>query len=227
MLVAWAGALAFLVSLSYLAYFYVVTLGSTAGDPSRRVDHALVDIGLFFAFALHHSLLARSGAKRLVVRVIPAHLERTFYVWIASALAIALCVFWQPIAGLVYSVDGWWRAPFWTIQITGLLVVVRAARAVSALELAGVHQAARRTAAAGLKVVGPFRVVRHPIYLGWILMVFATPAMTANRLVFAVISTLYLILAIPWEEKSLVADHGDRYREYQRQVRWRLIPGLW
>jgi protein-S-isoprenylcysteine O-methyltransferase Ste14 len=100
-------------------------------------------------------------------------------------------------------------------------------RALRVLELAGVDQASGRIGGSALKVIGPFRWVRHPIYLGWILMVFGTPTMTANRALFAVISTLYLILAIPWEERSLVADHGDRYRDYQRQVRWRLLPGVW
>lgn len=227
MLVAWGGAIAFFVSLCYLVYFYVVTLGTTAGDPSQRLPHALIDVALFSGFALHHSLLARAGAKRVVTRVVPAHLERTLYVWIASLLAIAMCVLWQPVAGLFYAVDGWLRVPFWMIQAAGVLVVARAARAVSALDLAGVHQAARHTSATTLKIVGPFRVVRHPMYLGWVLMVFGTPTMTANRLTFAVVSTAYLILAIPWEEKSLVADHGDQYREYQHLVRWRLIPGVW
>jgi protein-S-isoprenylcysteine O-methyltransferase Ste14 len=98
---------------------------------------------------------------------------------------------------------------------------------IDPLELAGIRQATGQVAAASLKIVGPFRVVRHPIYLGWMLLVFATPTMTAGRLVFAVISSLYLILAIPWEESSLVVGHGDRYREYQRQVRWRVLPGVW
>jgi protein-S-isoprenylcysteine O-methyltransferase Ste14 len=74
---------------------------------------------------------------------------------------------------------------------------------------------------------GPFALVRHPIYLGWMLMVFATPVMTTTRLLFAVVSTTYLIVAIPWEEASLVAAFGERYRGYQRQVRSRLIPGVW
>ena len=70
-------------------------------------------------------------------------------------------------------------------------------------------------------------MVRHPLYLGWMLVVFGAPLMTANRLLFATISSGYLILAIPWEESSLVEGHGDRYRHYQRAVRWRVLPGVW
>ena len=77
------------------------------------------------------------------------------------------------------------------------------------------------------KVAGPFGLVRHPIYLGWILIVFGAPLMTMSRLLFAVISSAYLVLAIPWEEASLVEAFGERYRAYQRQVRWRLVPGVW
>lgn len=227
MLIAWGGALAFVVSLLYLVYFYVVTLANAAGDPAERRQHIVVNVVLFTAFALHHSLLARSGAKRLVARAMPARFERTLYVWVASLLVVGLCVMWQPVAGIVYRVDEWARPVMVVVQAAGAMVVLLAARAMSAFELAGIHQAAGRTRPGTLKVVGPFRLVRHPIYLGWVLMVFATPLMTANRLLFAMISTLYLILAIPWEERSLVAEHGDQYRAYQRRVRWRLIPGLW
>jgi protein-S-isoprenylcysteine O-methyltransferase Ste14 len=226
-LIAWTGALAFAASLLYLVYFFVVVLGSTSGDPHERVRHIAINAALFAAFALHHSLFARSAVKRLVTTIIPGHLERSSFVWSASALTFVMCLLWQPVAGSAYEVEGAWRALFWSVQILGVVVVIRAARVISALDLAGVDQARGRHAAASLKVVGPFRVVRHPIYLGWFLMVFGTPAMTANRLLFATLSAVYLILAIPWEEKSLGAAHGDRYRAYQRAVRWRLIPLVW
>jgi protein-S-isoprenylcysteine O-methyltransferase Ste14 len=225
--IAWLGGLAFAASLLYLVYFYVVTLASTAGDPQEAPKHIAVNIALFSVFALHHSLLARPSVKRVVTHLFPDRYERSLYVWVASILAVTMCLLWQPIAGLVYRVDGWWRMALWLVQVFGLVLALLAARAIRALELAGIDQAAGRPQVGDLKIVGPFRAVRHPIYLGWILMVFAIPTMTANRLLFAVVSSLYLILAIPWEEKSLVGVHGDRYREYQRQVRWRVLPGIW
>jgi protein-S-isoprenylcysteine O-methyltransferase Ste14 len=76
-------------------------------------------------------------------------------------------------------------------------------------------------------VIGPYHLVRHPIYLGWALMTFGAPTMTGTRLAFAVISTAYLALAVPFEERSLVEAFGDEYLEYQRRVRWRMIPGLY
>jgi protein-S-isoprenylcysteine O-methyltransferase Ste14 len=225
--IAWAGGAAFVASLVYLGYFFVVTLASPDGDPAERTQHMAIDVALFSVFALHHSLLARPAVKQWMARIVPARFERTLYVWVASLLAVAMCLLWQPIAGTVYRVDGWWRMLCWSVQLMGVVLTVGAASAINALELAGIHQAAGRATSGPLTIAGPFRVVRHPIYLGWILMVGATPTMTANRLLFAIVSSLYLILAIPWEERSLVAAHGEQYRGYQRSVRWRVVPGLW
>lgn len=224
---AWLGGGLFAFALGYLVYFYLITLRITAGDPAVALRNTVIDTALFSAFALHHSIFARTGVKqRLAGRVRPG-LERTLYVWVASLLALAMCVAWQPIPGMAYQMPGLSAFAGWTIQAGGAIIVVMAARVIDPLELAGVRQAAGRSTTSPLRIVGPFRVVRHPIYVGWILMVFGTPTMTMNRLVFAAVSTAYLILAIPWEEKSLVAVHGDHYRAYQQAVRWRVLPGIW
>jgi protein-S-isoprenylcysteine O-methyltransferase Ste14 len=224
--IAWLGSAAFVASLGYTVYFYSVTLGSSAGAPGSTVRHALVDITLFFVFAFHHSLFARSHVKRWVTQFTPAAAERSVYVWISSALLFAVCVLWQSLPGVAYEIEGFWRAPFYGVQLLGVVITARGAGVIDPLELSGVRQAAA-TSPNAIKVAGPFRLVRHPIYLGWILMVFAAPTLTVNRLLFATISSLYLILAIPWEEKSLVAAYGDQYRAYQRAVRWRVVPGIW
>lgn len=224
--IAWLGSAAFVASLGYTVYFYSVTLGSSAGAPGSTVRHVLIDSTLFSIFALHHSLFARARVKRWIARFVPAAAERSLYVWISSALLWMVCAGWQSLPGIAYDVGGAWRAVFYTVQVSGVILTARGARVIDPLELSGVRQAAP-TSANAIKVAGPFRVVRHPIYLGWMLMVFAAPTLTVNRLLFATISSLYLILAIPWEEKSLVAAHGDQYRAYQRSVRWRVVPGIW
>ncbi len=94
-------------------------------------------------------------------------------------------------------------------------------RRISALELAGISPAAPNDA---LQVEGPYRWVRHPIYFGWLLVLFAAPHMTADRLAFAAISSAYLLVAIPWEERSLLRAFGEPYARYQRAVRWRVVP---
>ncbi|HXG89963.1 MAG TPA: hypothetical protein VNJ02_16670 [Vicinamibacterales bacterium] len=226
-LFAWVGAAAFAVSLTYLVYFYAVVLGIAAADDGRTVRDVAVNTALFSGFALHHSLLARSGAKAWISRYIPAGSERTVYVWIASLLLLAVCTLWQSLPGMVYQLRGIGRWLGYAIQVSGALVAVRAAGVIDVFELAGIRQARTARSTEVLRVVGPFRVVRHPIYLGWMLAVFGAPTMTSDRLLFATISSVYLLLAIPLEERSLIAVHGNDYRRYADAVRWRVIPGVW
>jgi protein-S-isoprenylcysteine O-methyltransferase Ste14 len=226
-LLAWLGGGAFACSLGYLAYFYLVTLAVAAPHREQAAANTLFNIALFSVFALHHSLFARTWAKRILTWAVPRHYERTMYVWVASLLLIGVCAAWRPLPGIAYTLSDGWQLVGWSVQLGGALLVVSAARAMDPLGLAGIRQAEGRGDDTALRIVGPFRVVRHPIYLGWILMVFGTPTLTTNRLVFAVVSSAYLILAIPWEEKSLVAAHGGRYRVYQQAVRWRVVPGIW
>jgi len=224
---AWLGGIAFVASLAYLVYFYAVILAIPAGDAAAAVRSGLIDAGLFAGFALHHSLFARAGIKRRVAAVLRPEVERTVYVWISSVLLIVVCAAWQLVPGVAYVMEGGWRILGYGIQGAGLLLIVRGAGVIDPLELAGIRQVSVSQPPDTLQIGGPFRVVRHPIYLGWMLMVFGAPTMTVNRLLFAAISSVYLILAIPWEERSLVAAHGARYRAYQRSVRWRVVPGLW
>lgn len=220
------GAVAFAASLAYLVYFYLVVLASTTGGGTSLVAASLCNAALFAVFALHHSLFARTSFKQRVRRLV-ADRERSVYVWVASALLFGVCLLWQPIAGLVYDVTGPWRGALWALQIGGVLLTVRSAAIINPRELAGLPHDEGGSSGTGLLAAGPYRWVRHPIYLGWMLMVFGAPRMTANRLLFAVLSSVYLILAIPLEERSLVEAHGDRYRAYRRMVRWRVLPGLW
>jgi protein-S-isoprenylcysteine O-methyltransferase Ste14 len=233
MLVAtWSGAAVFAGSLLYFLYFYVVTLGDTGGSTTAIVPSAIVvNIALFAVFAVHHSALARSGAKAWVGRVLAPALERTAYVWMASLLLIAVCVLWQHVPGVAWRADGPGRWVLYGVQLLGAVLSVASARVIDVWDLAGVSQvsraAAARRAPMAFKVEGPYAVVRHPIYLGWILLVFGTPSMTFDRLLFAAISSAYVVLAIPLEERTLISTHGARYLEYQRRVRARLVPYLW
>ena len=224
---AWLGGAAFVGSLGYLVYFYGVVLGIPGESDNDTLRNITINVALFTLFALHHSALARSGVKQRVVRLIPPSAERSLYVWVASGLLVLTGVLWQSVPGVVYQIEGATAMGLHVIQLIGVLLTIRGAGVIDPLELAGIRQESEPAPAGPLKIVGPFRLVRHPIYLGWMLMVFAAPHLTVNRLVFAVISSAYLILAIPWEEKSLVAAHGDQYRAYQRTVRWRVIPGVW
>jgi protein-S-isoprenylcysteine O-methyltransferase Ste14 len=224
---AWLGGAFFVASLAYTVYFYAVLLGDP--QPAHAVTLAratVLNTVLFGVFAAHHSVFAREAVKRWMARVIPPQMERSCYVWVASLLLVLVCMLWQLVAGTVYVAEGAVRWLFYALQLLGVHLTMRAAGFIDPFELAGIRQAQRQDAVV-FRTDGPFGLVRHPIYLGWLLMTFATPTMTINRLLFAVISSAYLVVAIPWEERSLAAAFGDRYRAYQAIVRWRLIPGLW
>ncbi|MEO5738988.1 MAG: isoprenylcysteine carboxylmethyltransferase family protein [Vicinamibacterales bacterium] len=224
-LLRWIGAVVFLLSLLSFAYVYMVRLGVPAPDHGHIARDAVFNVTLFTIFALHHSVMARTGAKASITRLVPPALERCGYVWIASLLFLAVCWLWRPLPGVIWQVGGAGLA-LYVAQLVGAILTISAARIVGVWELAGVKQP-DHTKAIEFKAAGPFAIVRHPIYLAWMLMVFATPVMTTSRLVFAVISTVYLAAAIPFEEASLVETHGEKYLAYQREMRWRLVPYVW
>ena len=232
LLYAWLSAVVFVVALTYVGYFFV-TLTPQPSQESPIVALAL-DVGLFGVFATHHSLMARSGAKRWLARYIPPEIERATYVWVASVLLIGTCLLWRDLPGTVYTLTGWARGIGIASQAAGLLVIAMAVSVLDPLELAGVRQLllSRRAANVGdgpnpLRIRGPYRWLRHPIYFGWVLAVFGAPDMSTTRLAFAGISTAYVVIAVPWEERSMAETFGDAYQRYTQQVRWRIVPWVY
>jgi protein-S-isoprenylcysteine O-methyltransferase Ste14 len=234
---AWGGTLLFFASLSFFLYSYAVTFGETMGLPpdGGRYGHAsravvgpvLVNILLFTVFALHHSLFARHRVRAWVARVIPAYLERSWYVWIASLLFIGVCLLWQPVPGTGWRAEGAWRLLALALLAVGVWLTLHSAMILDILELSGIRQLSPGTPAMEFKTSGPYGWIRHPIYTGWFLVVFSVPEMTMTRLVFAVVSSAYLLVAIPFEERSLRRVAGEAYAAYSRRVRWKLLPGLY
>jgi protein-S-isoprenylcysteine O-methyltransferase Ste14 len=210
-------------------FCYLGPFGDPAGPWSLEAARAPIalDVALFTLFAAHHSLFARTGLKTLVSHFVSPSLERSVYVWIASLLFIAMCAAWQPVPGIAWST----RAPWlWTGlaigQLAGLALTALSSKQLGVLELAGLSQATGHVAPPRTEIVrrGCYAIVRHPLYFGWVLMVWSTPQMTGTRLIFAAISTLYLVLAVPFEERSLRRASGSAYDTYARQVRWRIVP---
>ena len=234
---AWLCAAAFAASLTFFLYSYLVSFGAaataSAGSLSDMLTPIAVDVGLFTGFALHHSIFARSGVKPIVRRVISPSLERAFYTLVSSALLAIVCWYWQPVPGELYELRGSWRIVGYVAIAVGLLITAIGARALDVLDLAGVRQVldARSPSAARrhtpLKTNGVYAFVRHPVYFGWVLIVFGVPTMTMTRLVFAVVSTAYLAIAVPFEERSLIETFGAEYASYRQKVRWRMLPGLY
>ncbi|MPZ17034.1 MAG: isoprenylcysteine carboxylmethyltransferase family protein [Luteitalea sp.] len=233
-LLAWGGAVSFLISLAFGVASYLGPFGRPI--PLRawpdEAEAIAINIGLFTLFAAHHSVMARGRAKAWIKSILPSHLERSTYVWIASLLFLMVCGLWRPVGGEVYRLESLAAVAAVALQAAGVLLTAAGVSILSWSELAGVRQALQATThevGEGHKTFsrGVYGFVRHPLYLGWMLMTLGTPHLTGTRLVFGVVSSAYLLAAIPWEERSLIAEHGEPYLRYRSQVRWRVVPGIY
>jgi methanethiol S-methyltransferase len=225
-LCAWAGTLLFFASLAYFLFSYATSFGRAAPDGSLAAP-VTWNVALFTVFALHHSVFARDRVRRWVDRHVSPALERSFYVWVASLLFILVCALWRPVPGMAWAADGWVLWLLRLLQVVGVWLTLRSAMILDVLELSGVRQVEPRPAAAiEFRASGPYGWVRHPIYTGWFLMLLAASPMTMTRLVFAVVSCAYLLVAIPFEERSMRAMPGG-YAAYAKTVPWKLVPGIY
>jgi protein-S-isoprenylcysteine O-methyltransferase Ste14 len=228
---AWGGAAVFLLALLWAVYAYAIDFDRR---PLRRSAAGAIgfNVALFSAFALHHSLLARAGVKSRMMSWTRPELERSIYTWTASLLFIAVCAWWEPVPGRGYVLPWPWRLAGYGVQLAGVLLTIRGSAALDMLDLAGVRQveqarAGRIARPMVLETRGVYGIVRHPLYAAWALMVFGAPDMTATRATFAIVSTTYLLVAIPWEERGLARTFGPAYDAYRQQVRWRMVPGVY
>ena len=220
-LFVWAGGGLFVLALGFCAYTYAFSWARPAAFDAAALP---VDALLFTLFALHHSVFARDGVKQWMSRAVPEPLLRSVYVWLASVLLIATCAAWQTVGGDLYHHTGVLAALHGAAQLAGVAIIAQSVRAIDGLELAGIHQPPAVSDTVTLQISGPYGLVRHPIYLGWLLLTFGAAHMTSDRLFFAVIAVVYLLIAMPFEERSLRTSFGPRYEEYQRLVRYRLVP---
>lgn len=232
------GGLAYVVFLVTFLY----TIGFLADLPNLKTINSgivggfakalIIDLALLGLFAVQHSVMARHGFKRWWTQIVSKPFERSTYVLAASA-AVALLIWqWRPITQpVVWTVDnpvGWWLLTllFWLSWAMLLLSTFL----IDHFSLFGLKQVyynwrGQPVAAPEFKIPALYKFVRHPIYCSFIAAFWATPRMTVGRLLFALASTGYIIIGAFFEERDLVAQFGDAYRRYQRQVPM-LIPHL-
>ena len=221
--------LTFLYAIGFLGNVVVPkTLDSPATEP--WLTALAIDLGLLTLFAIQHSVMARQGFKRLVTRVIPVAVERSTYV-LASSLALDLLFWqWRPLGGVVWDVEnGAGRIALVAGFGFGWLLVLVTTFVINHFDLFGLRQtwrAFRGQPPTPLPFVTPFyyRLVRHPLYVGWLFAFWSTPTMTATHLLFAVMTTGYILVAIQLEERDLMDAHPE-YAEYRRRVPM-LVPSL-
>jgi protein-S-isoprenylcysteine O-methyltransferase Ste14 len=225
LVVAVAGALVFVASLVFFVARYAWGMDGTAAGATAPA--VFFNVALFSVFALHHSIFARPGARDWVKRTWPPALERSVYVWVSSLLFIGVCGLWQPVHVLWWDAGGWSRSTMHAGQLAAAGLILTSARRLDVLDLAGVLRVLdpyRQPPPPSLDTTGPYGLVRHPIYLGWLLFVWLAPSMTGTRATFALVSCAYLFAAVPFEERDLRRTFGEAYDRYSGRVRWRIVP---
>uniref|UniRef100_B8HL53 methanethiol S-methyltransferase n=1 Tax=Cyanothece sp. (strain PCC 7425 / ATCC 29141) TaxID=395961 RepID=B8HL53_CYAP4 len=220
----------FLYALGFVGNFGVPK--TIDGLPQMPFGPALaIDVALLGLFAIQHSVMARQGFKRWWTSFIPKPIERSTYVLFSSLALLLLFWQWQPLGGVVWQVDHQLgRTILWTAFACGWLLVLVTTFLINHFDLFGLRQVylyLRGQEYTTLKFVtpGPYNHIRHPLYLGWLLAFWSTPTMTVTHLLFAVITTVYILGAIQLEEQDLVQQHGQDYANYRRRVPM-LIPAF-
>lgn len=222
--------LTFLYAVGFIGNLYVPRSMDSAARMSF-LPALVIDVCLLMIFAVQHSVMARPAFKEVLTRFIPAAAERSTYVLCSSLLLIALFAFWQPIGGVVWSVTNpMVQSGINAVFGFGFALVFVATLLINHFDLFGLRQVALylvRKPYTYLEFRTPlfYRYVRHPLYVGWLIAFWATPTMTGAHLLFAVLTSIYILTAIRWEEHDLVIVHGSKYQDYQKSVP-KLIPSL-
>jgi protein-S-isoprenylcysteine O-methyltransferase Ste14 len=218
----------FLYALGFVGNFAVPR--TLDGTPTSSFTTALlVDLGLLGLFAIQHSVMARPAFKRWFTQVVPESAERSTYVLLSSLALIAMFAWWQPLGGMVWAVtDPTARGVLWGFFAFGWLLVLVATFLINHFDLFGLRQVwlqlrGRPYTHLTFGTPGPYRLVRHPLYAGWLFAFWATPTMSVSHLVFAIATTGYILIAIQFEERDLVAHLGKPYQDYRERVPM-LIP---
>lgn len=230
------GSLSYLLALASLVYsvgFIGGFFTPTRLDGPREDPFAValgIDVGLLLLFAVQHSGMARPAFKRWLTRFVPEPAERSTYVLLSSVALFVLFWHWRPLGFVVWeATDGAARAALAALYAAGWITVLAVTFLINHFDLFGLRQvwlAFRGIPYTQLrfKTPGPYRVVRHPLYVGWLAVFWAAPTMTAAHLLFAIGMTAYILAAIRWEERDLVAAHPE-YSAYRRRVPM-LVPRL-
>jgi protein-S-isoprenylcysteine O-methyltransferase Ste14 len=221
----------FLYAIGFIGGFFTPT--TLDGAPNVSVLQALgIDLALLALFSVQHSLMARPAFKRWWTRFVPEAVERSTYVLLSSLALVALFVFWEPIGGIVWSAPaGLARNAVIVIYLLGWALLLYSTFLIDHFDLFGLKQVWRRLRGNPYRppqfyTPSLYKLVRHPLYVGWLTIFWAAPTMTVAHLVFALATTAYILIAIQLEERDLVDAFGEHYLAYRRSTPM-LVPRLW
>jgi len=219
---------AFLYLFGFVANF-LVPKGVDGESTVSLGLSVLINLALIAAFALPHSVMARPGFKRWWTRFVPETIERTVYVLVSTLLTVFLFWQWQPMGQVIWQVDaGWAQVLLWSLYVLGIVILLASTFVINHFDLFGLRQAVlawqkKPYTNLGFKVTYFYKFVRHPLYVGWLMIFWCTPTMTAGHLLLALGMSAYILIAVRFEERDLVAYHGEAYARYKSRVPM-LIP---
>jgi methanethiol S-methyltransferase len=219
----------FLYAIGFIGNLWVPKSIDSAPNAPFAIALA-INLGLLGLFAVQHSVMARPAFKRWWTRLIPESAERSTYTLLSSLALIALFAFWQPMGGVVWSVESpSGQGVLYAAYAFGWGLLLLATFQINHFDLFGLRQVwlqlmGRPYRPLAFKTPALYRYVRHPLYVGWLFIFWATPTMTLAHLLFAIATTAYILIGIQLEERDLTTAHPE-YAEYRRRVPM-LVPSL-
>jgi methanethiol S-methyltransferase len=212
----------FLYAIGFIGNVFVPK-SIDSGPQSPFLRALAIDCALLAVFALQHSLMARQWFKKAWTRIVPTVVERSTYVLFSSVALLLLFWKWEPMGGVIWTVEN--NTARMALQVLfglGWLTVLVSTFLINHFDLFGLRQVwlhllGRKYTQLAFRTPGLYRIVRHPLYVGWLLVFWSAPVMTATHLVFAIATTAYILVAIQFEERDLMQLHGE-YADYRRRV---------